>query len=124
MKRTVLTLIGTAALVGLAVQPATATVHEITGMFCSERGNPFPAGLSDPTRDNFAQPLVKTGFIKSIAPYTGTAGPGVLVDFDFDHPASKVVGTGEIIFVGDGTYLEGFVLDPDAGFTNCKLLRG
>ena len=50
MKRTVLTLIGTAALVGLAVQPATATVHEITGMFCSEHGNPFPAGLSDPTR--------------------------------------------------------------------------
>ena len=125
MKRTVLTLIGTAALVGLAVQPATATVHEITGMFCSEHGNPFPAGLSDPTRGNFAQPLVKTGFIESITPYDdGVNGPGVLVSFDFEHPASKVVGTGGIIFVGDGTYLEGFVLDPDAGFTNCKLLRG
>jgi hypothetical protein len=124
MKRTVLTLLGTAALVGLAVQPATATVHEITGMFCSERGNPFPPGLSDPTRDNFAQPLVKTGFIESVTPYVGTAGPGVLISFDFDHPASKIVGTGQIFFVGDGTYITGFTLDPDAGFTNCQLLRG
>lgn len=125
MKRTVLALLGAAALVGLAAQPATATVHEITGMFCSGHGNPFPAGLSDPARGNFAQPLVKTGFIESVAPYAGdgTNGPGLLVSFDFDNPASKVAPTGVIEFVGDGTYITGFVLDPEAGFTNCVLLR-
>ena len=40
--------------------PASATVHEITGMFCAdEHGNPFPPGVSGGSNgNNFAKPLI------------------------------------------------------------------
>lgn len=110
--------------------PATATVHEITGMFCAgEHGNHFPPGLSGGSNaDNFAKPLAATGFIESVAPYAGDGvnGPGVLITFDFDHPASKLDPhpTLATFFVGDGTYISAFVFDTDHGFTNCVRLRG
>lgn len=109
--------------------PASATVHEITGMFCAdEHGNHFPPGLSGGSNaDNFAKPLVATGFIESVTPYAGDGvnGPGVLITFDFDHPASKIAPhpTLDTFFVGDGTYISAFILDPDHGFTNCIVLR-
>lgn len=105
--------------------PAGATVHEITGMFCAgeDGGNHFPPGISTP--ENFARPLVATGFIESVTPFTGDQGPGVLVTFDFDHPASKLAPhpTIDVFFVGDGTYISAFVFDTSHGFTNCVRLR-
>ena len=101
--------------------PASATVHEITGMFCAgENGNHFPAGLSGGSNaDNFAKPLVATGFIESVEPYAGDGvnGAGVLITFDFDHPASKIAPhpTLDTFFVGDGTYISAFVLDRVGG---------
>ena len=103
--------------------PASATVHEITGMFCAAgNANPFPAGISGGSKaNNFAKPLFATGFIKSITPYLD----GVLISFDFDHPASKVAddpARGNIE-VAPGTYITAFVLDSSHGFTNCMYLR-
>ena len=119
-----------AALAAMAVaMPATATVHEITGMFCAgEHGNHFPAGLSGGSNaDNFGKPLVATGFVESVTPFAGDGvnGPGVLIAFDFDHPASKLVPhpTLETFFVGDATYISAFVFDSSHGFTNCVELR-
>jgi hypothetical protein len=109
--------------------PASATVHEITGMFCAgEHGNHFPPGLSGGSNaDNFAKPLAATGFIESVVPFDGDGvnGPGVLITFDFDHPASKIAPhpTEDVFFVGDGTYVSAFVLDAEHGFTNCVELR-
>lgn len=126
MKR-IASLMALLTVVALAL-PAAGTVHEISGMFCSPSGaNPFPAGLSGGSNaDNFAKPLMATGFIESIEPFAGDGvnGPGVLVSFDFDHPASKVAPhpTLETFFVGDGTYVTAFVLEGK--YTNCQLLRG
>jgi len=117
-----------AALATMAVAaPASATVHEITGMFCAgEHGNHFPAGLSGgSSADNFGKPLFATGFVESVAPYAGDGvnGAGVLITFDFDHPASKLAPhpTLDTFFVGDGTYISAFVLDGP--YTNCVRLR-
>lgn len=128
MKR--LFLAGTlAVLTAMAVAaPASATVHEISGMFCAgEHGNHFPAGLSGGSNaDNFAKPLFATGFVESVAPYAGDGvnGPGVLITFDFDHPASKLAPhpTLDTFFVGDATYISAFVFA--GGYTNCVTLRG
>lgn len=128
MKRVLVSVLASALLVAMAT-PATATVHEITGMFCATNGgNPFPPGISGGSNtDNVARPLVANGFIESVTEYAGDGvnGPGVLITLDFDHPASKVAPhpTLETFFVGDGTYLTAFVLDADHGFTNCVNLR-
>jgi hypothetical protein len=121
-----ISLVSVAALVASAL-PAAGTVHEITGMFCAgEHGNHFPPGLSGRSAaDNFAKPLFATGFVESVAPFAGDGvnGEGVLITFDFDHPASKLAPhpTLDTFFVGDGTYISAFVLD--GGFTNCVRLR-
>lgn len=101
--------------------PASATVHEITGMFCATTGgNPFPPGISGGSKaDNFAKPLFATGFVASVGPHNG----GILISFNFDHPASKLVPTGQIVEVEPGVFITGFELDPDHSFTNCKNLR-
>jgi len=109
--------------------PATATVHEITGMWCSGDNAIFaPPGLSGGSNaDNFARPLIATGFIESVTPYAGDGvnGPGILITFDFDNPASKLAPhpTLDTFFIGDGTYISAFILDPNAGFSNCIALR-
>lgn len=125
--------ISVAALTAMAVltfaAPASATVHEITGMFCAgENGNHFPAGISGGSNGgNFAKPLFATGFVESVEPYTGDGvnGPGILISFDFDHPASKLAPhpTLATFFVGNGTYITAFEFDAEHGFTNCVRLR-
>lgn len=130
MRRVVSLALVSALAVALFASPATATVHEITGMFCAQTGgNPFPPGLSGGSNaDNFAKPLFATGFVESVDPSfegDGVNGPGVLITFDFDHPASKLAPhpTLDTFFVGDGTYISAFVLDDSHGFTNCVALR-
>jgi len=128
MKRLVLASVLAAMAAMAFAAPASATVHEITGMFCAgEHGNHFPPGLSGrSSADNFAKPLFATGFVESVEPFDdGVNGPGMLITFDFDHPASKLAAhpTLDTFFVGDGTYISAFVFDGNHGFTNCVLLR-
>ena len=129
MRRAISAVILTATALLAFAAPAVATVHEITGMFCAgEHGNHFPAGLSGGSNaDNFAQPLFATGFVESVEPYAGDGvnGEGVLITFDFDHPASKLAPhlTLDTFFVGNGTYISAFVFDSSHGFTNCIALR-
>lgn len=118
MKRAIsVAIVAAMALVVLAL-PAAATVHEITGMACAQNdagGNPFPPGISGGSNaDNFAIPLFKNGFIESVEPYLD----GMLISFDFDHPASKLAALPGVIFnFGDGTYVTGF--EADGPYTNC-----
>lgn len=128
MKRRVLALVFAAIAAMALAAPAAATVHEITGKFCSGgNGNEFPPGLSGgSSADNFAQPLFASGVVESVEPFAGDGvnGPGVLIGIDFDHPAVKLTPhpTIDVFFVGDGTYIEAFVLDGP--YTNCRELRG
>ena len=127
-------LLACAAVVGLATllpaAPASATVHEIVGQWCSGQDELAPPGISGGSNaDNFAKPLNANGFIRGTVPFTGSAGPGLLVDFDFDHPTSKVVGTGQYIVIGQTPagplYLQLIEPDPDfAAFRNCPRLAG
>ena len=129
MRRTVSLVLAAGLTVFALAVPASATVHEITGMFCAgEHGNHFPPGISGQAAvENEARPLFATGFVESVDETfegDGLNGPGVLVSFDFDHPASKLTPLpGVIFFFGDGLYVTGFELDADHGFTNCIALR-
>jgi len=105
--------------------PASATVHEIAGMHCAgEHANLFPRGISDPTKGNFAKPVIANGFVMGAEAYGGDGvnGPGMLLIFNFDHPASKFAqGPGDPVFVGGGTYIPDVI--HDGPYTNCKELR-
>ena len=99
--------------------PASATVHEIVAQWCSGHGPLEPRGISGGSAaDNFAQPLNSNGFIQGTVPFTGDSGPGLLVNFNFDHPAAKVVGTGEFVVIGSTPagplYLQ--LIEPDPRF--------
>ena len=116
-------LFAAAAVVGIATllpaAPASATVHEIVAQWCSGHEPLEPSGISGGSNaDNFAKPLNSNGFIRGTVPFTGSAGPGLLVDFDFGHPASKVVGTGVFIVIGETPagplYLQ--LIEPDPNF--------
>jgi hypothetical protein len=116
-------VLAAAAVVGIATllpaAPASATVHEIVAQWCSGHDPLEPSGLTGGSHaDNFAQPLNSTGFIRGTVPFTGSAGPGLLVDFDFGIKATKVVGTGEYIVIGQTPagplYLQ--LIEPDPSF--------
>jgi hypothetical protein len=134
MARTSARLFAAAAVVGAATllpaAPASATVHEIVAQWCSGRDPLEPHGITGGSNaNNFAQPLNSNGFIRGTVPFTGSAGPGLLVDFDFDHPASKVVGTGQYVVIGSTPagplYLQLIEPDPDfPAFQNCPRLSG
>ena len=125
-------LIGAAAALmatTMTAPPASATVHEIVGQWCSGQEPLAPPGISDPTRRNFAQPLNANGFIGPLVPFDGPAGPGLLITFNYDLPAAKVVGTGEFFVIGavDGAplYVEGIEPNPAfAAFAHCPRLAG
>jgi hypothetical protein len=128
-------LISVAAVIAVLWQatPASATVHEIVGQWCSGRGDLLPPGLTGGSNaDNFAQPLFATGFASIVEGFDPDGGgplePGVLIAFDFDHPASKIVGLGFFVQIDelpDGTpvYVEAFVLDTSHGFAHCERLN-
>jgi len=113
----------------MTAPPASATVHEIVAQWCSGQEPLGPPGISDPEQQNFAQPLNANGFIGPLVPFEGPAGPGLLITFNFDHPAAKVVGTGEFFVVGavDGSplYIQGIEPNPQfAAFAHCPRLAG
>jgi hypothetical protein len=107
----------------LAAPGASATVHEIVAQWCSGQEPLAPAGLSQEGTKNFAMPLF-AGAVLTIHPFQD----GLLIDFDFDQPQTKIVPTGQIIQIDtlpDGTplYLEAFTLDPNfPAFANCPAL--
>ena len=107
--------------------PASATVHEITGMLCSfkSEGNTAvfnPPGItgengeSNQGEANLARPLFATGF----ATFDPTGGPGgdALVTLDDDHPASKIQLTGEIVEIEPGVWVTDFTFTKGA-WQNC-----
>jgi hypothetical protein len=77
-------LVVAAATMGIVfaqVAPASATVHEIVAQWCSGKEPLFPPGLSGRSQaDNDAKPLFASGYA-TIVPFTGSAGPGSLIDF-------------------------------------------
>ena len=127
-------ILAAAAVVGIATllpaAPASATVHEIVAQWCSGHEPLEPPGISGGSNaDNFAKPLNANGFIRGTVPFAGSAGPGLLVDFDFGHPASKVVGTGVYIVIGQTPvgplYLQLIEPDPNfPAFQRCPGLAG
>ncbi|WP_154402086.1 hypothetical protein [Ornithinimicrobium cavernae] len=94
--------------------PASATVHEIVAQWCSGQDPLEPPGVSGGSNgDNFAKPLMASGFIGDPVPFRD----GLLIPFDYGAPASKVMGTG--IFVPIQTqpvtiYIE--LIQPDPTF--------
>ena len=119
-----------AAAVAIPAAPAHATVHEIVAQWCSGQDPLAPGGISGGSQaDNFAQPLFASGFIGEPVPFTGPEGPGLLVVFNYDHPASKVQGTGVYVVIGSTDlgplYIE--LIEPDPGFPafqHCLALAG
>ena len=113
----------------LPALPAHATVHEIVAQWCSGHEELAPKGISNPDRKNFARPLGATGFVGEPTPLDGPAGPGLLIPFNYDHPASKVQGTDEYVVVGETPlgplYIELIEPDPDfPAFQHCPRLAG
>ena len=112
-------LVAAAATLGIVfaqVAPASATVHEIVGQWCSGRGELFPAGLSGGSNaDNVAKPLFASGFATTV-PFDGSAGPGLLIQFDYDNPNAKVVGTGVFVVIDPTVPLYVELIEPNPGF--------
>jgi hypothetical protein len=112
-----------AAALGAATLPATApaTIHEIVAAWCAGHGELEPPGLQDGA--NFAMP-VNAGGVVSVHPFTGVAGPGLLIDFDFSKPQAKIIPTGQILVIGTTPagplYIEDFIPDPAfPAFSKC-----
>jgi hypothetical protein len=127
MKRLILALTSVGALFVL-MAPASATVHEIVGQWCSGHDPLAPPGISGGSNaDNFAQPLNAMGIVIVVPGFdpdgAGPQPPGLLITFDFDHPATKITPTGTYVALPGGLYLAEFVPDTSEGFGNCKGLR-
>ena len=96
--------------------PAQAVVHEIVAAWCSGQ-ELEPPGLTDPTKSNFARPVNANGFVGDPV-FNATLG-GLLVTFNYDHPASKVEGSGVFIQIGatpTGTPIFIELVRPDPEF--------
>ena len=87
MRRFLILAVGATLVLGLSALPASATVHEIVGQWCSGHDPLAPPGISGGSNaDNFAQPLVANGFVGEPVPFED----GLLIPFNYDHPAAKV----------------------------------
>ena len=112
--RALMVVAATVGIMFAQVAPASATVHEIVGQWCSGQDELAPPGISGESQaDNFAQPLNASGFI-DIVPFQD----GFLVQFNYDKPNAKVVGTGVFVVIGevDGAPLYLELITPDASF--------
>jgi hypothetical protein len=128
MKRLVIRALVVAAATGgivfAQIAPASATVHEIVGQWCSRgasgKDDLNPRGISDPTKRNFAQPLNASGFIGDTVPFDppGDQPAGLLITFNYANPNVKVVGTGEYVNIAPAgappLYIE--LITPDSSF--------
>jgi hypothetical protein len=117
--RALVVLAATVGIVFAQVAPASATVHEIVAQWCSGREPLGPPGISgESNADNFAKPLSASGFEVGIVPFRD----GFLVNFIYDNPNAKVVGTGVFIVIdeidGSPLYLE--LIEPDPSFPAFK----
>jgi hypothetical protein len=128
LKKLLAVAIAASALVAAAIpQPAPAVIHEIYAAWCAGKGEIEPPGISIEGSKNFAAP-VNAGGVVTVHPFTGSAGPGLLIDFDFDSPQAKIVPTGEILVIGSTPagplYIEDFVIDPNfPAFSRCAQLQ-
>ncbi len=96
--------------------PAQAVVHEIVAAWCSGQ-ELEPPGLSDPAKPSFARPVNANGFVG--APVFNPGLGGLLVTFNYDHPASKVEGSGIFVQIGatpDGTPIFIELVEADSNF--------
>jgi hypothetical protein len=120
--RALIVVAATLGIVFVQVAPASATVHEIVGQWCS-LGAPSnnvkeplgPPGISGGSNaDNFARPLAASGVEIGIVPFQD----GFRVNFNFNRPNVKVVGTGQFIVIGEingaPLYLE--LIQPNPAF--------
>jgi hypothetical protein len=121
--RALIVIAATFGLVFAQAAPASATVHEIVAQWCSGHDELAPPGISGGSKaNNFAKPLVASGFVTgNLVPFTGNAGPGVLVEFNYDLPNVKVVGTGVFVVIDPSVpvYLE--LIAPDPNFPAFKV---
>lgn len=120
--RAVIVAAATVGIVFAQAAPASATVHEIVGQWCSGQEELAPPGISGGSNaDNFAKPLTASGFITGdLVPFTGSAGPGLLVEFNYDTPNAKVVGTGVFIVIDPTVPLYLELIEPDPTFPAFK----
>ena len=118
--RALIVVAATLGIVFAQVAPASATVHEIVGQWCSGQDPLGPPGISKEGSKNFAKPLDASGFIEGTVPFTGSAGPGLLVDFNYDNPNAKVVGTGVFVVIDPSVPLYLELITPDPNFPAFK----
>lgn len=119
MKRLSVALTGLALAIGAVVvpaAPASATIHEIVAQWCSGKGPLEPPGIQ--SGRNFAQPVFANGFIGDTVPFRD----GSLIEFNFNLPSSKVIGTGTYIVIGSTPagplYVQ--LIKPDPNFPAFK----
>ena len=76
--RAVIVVAATVGIVFAQAAPASATVHEIVGQWCSGQDELAPPGISGGSRaDNFAKPLIASGFVRGTSSRSrGAQGPG------------------------------------------------
>ena len=132
--RALVVVAATLGIVFAQIAPASATVHEIVAQWCSRgasgKGELAPPGISDPTKRNFAQPLIASGVVTgNLVPVDppGDQPAGLLVEFNYNQPNVKVVPTDKFELVGqvDGTplYIQLIEPNPDfAAFMHCPNL--
>jgi hypothetical protein len=96
-RRTTGVIVAAGLAILLNAVPAQAVVHEIVAAWCSGQ-ELEPPGISDPTKSNFAGPVNANGFVGAVVFDAGIGG--LLVTFNYDHPASKVEGSGTFIQIG------------------------
>jgi hypothetical protein len=126
-------LVVVAATVGIVfaqVVPASATVHEIVGQWCSRdasgKGELAPPGISPPTAkpENVAKPLFASGFLdEDPMPFQD----GFLLVAHYENPNVKVIGTGNYVVIGEfqnqPLYIEEITTDSSfPAFQNCPNL--
>ena len=116
MRLAILAAVGVSALA--FALPSGATVHEIIGQWCSGQEPLGPAGISDPTKSNFARPLFASGVATFVPNFDGQGNN--LVQFNFDHPAIKVVSLGFNLQIGPGLFITAWTTDDEfPAFRNC-----
>ena len=112
--RVAVAMVGACAItLAVAAFPAGAVIHEQVAAYCSGGGHGAitaagelePSGIADPTKSNFARPVVANGVV-DVSTLTIT-----------DHPAAKFPAGTSVFDATVG------VTDPDHPSANCKALR-